>query len=92
LATTGTAARFNLELALKDVSLLLRHHDQANDSRAGRPDRSLEVFKRSALILTLTAWESYIEDTITNEFLKRLNNAASPRDISSAFNHYADKC
>lgn len=88
---TATQARFNFDYAIGDVTLLLRHHDEATGKKRGRPSRELEVLKRSAVILAITAWESYVEDTLREEFQKRLQAAVSPRGVESAFNRAADE-
>lgn len=88
MATRMTAARGNLEVALKDVSLLIVQHDVVRREQAGH-DRRLEVFKRSAVILTVTAWESYIEDTLASQFSQRLGDARSPADMRPVFNYIA---
>ncbi len=72
-----------------DVAILLKTHDAETKRAAGRPDRSLEVFKRTGVILTVTAWEAYIEDTLTEQFNKRLKEAVAPVEISGTFNSVA---
>jgi hypothetical protein len=37
----------------------------------------------------VTAWETFVEDTLRAQFLERLDRAASPNDIFKAFNHAA---
>lgn len=91
MARTATTARFNFEHAIEDVSLLLRQHDDLTGRKGGRPRRELEVLKRSALILVVTAWESYIEDTLREQFMQRLNAATLPSDLRAAFNATAEK-
>lgn len=88
---SATIARFNFEYALQDVALLLKHHDSLHGGAPGRPRRELEVFKRSAVILTVTAWESYIEHTFRTEFGKHLEAATSPAELESAFSAAADQ-
>src|SRR6476646_2840380 len=38
-------------------------HDRETGRRSGRPKPELEALKRAALILTVTAWASFVEDT-----------------------------
>src|SRR5260370_21013950 len=84
--TTGTFARFNVEAAIEAVSIVLKTHDAETKRAAGRPSRSLEVFKRTGVILAVTAWEAYIEDTLTQQFQERLQKAVAPDAIKSTFN------
>ncbi|MGY5540569.1 HEPN domain-containing protein [Vibrio brasiliensis] len=53
-------AKANFENAISDADQLLECYDQLNgcDSRSQPP----EVLKRATLIMTLTAWETYVED------------------------------
>lgn len=85
----ATIARFNFEYALTDVSILLENHDSQTRRERGRPDRDLEVFKRAGIILVVTAWEAYIEDTLTVQFTKRLKSANTPQDMENTFNAVA---
>ncbi|HET9284494.1 MAG TPA: HEPN domain-containing protein [Candidatus Angelobacter sp.] len=86
IVTTITTARSNFNYAIGDVSILLKTHDTETKRNAGRPDRNLEVFKRAGVILAITAWEAYIEDTLAAQFSERLKKATSPHDIKRAFN------
>ena len=45
--------------------------------------------KRSALILTVTAWESFLEDTVTEQLETRLRKACDPSEQRSVFNSVA---
>ena len=49
----------NFELAIKDANDLLTCYDSLN---AGEQPNAPEVLKRAALIMVLTAWETYVED------------------------------
>ncbi len=75
----------------EDVQALLQHHDAQLDSARGRPPEKLEVFKRSALILTVTAWEAFVEDAIRVALDQRLEKAKSPEDVENTFNAVAEK-
>jgi hypothetical protein len=90
MSRTATGARFNFEHAIRDVTQLLEIHDGKTAAKAGRPDRELEVLKRAGVILVVTAWESYVEDTLREQFLPRLAKAYAPSDVLSAFNGAAD--
>lgn len=50
----------------------------------------LEVLKRAGLVLAVTAWETFIEDTLEEQFEKRLSLAKTPKDIESTFNSVAE--
>src|SRR6202043_2002826 len=71
--------------------VLLEIHDQATGGKAGRPKPELEVLKRSALILAVTAWESFVEDTATEQLDELLKRTTDPAAISSIFNRIADE-
>ena len=87
--TSGTNARFNFDFGLGDVKILLRFHDSQTGGGKGRPSRELEVFKRAGVILAVTAWETFIEDTLKDQFGAKLNAANSPKDVESTFNSVA---
>ncbi|MDT3272879.1 HEPN domain-containing protein [Shewanella sp. SP2S2-4] len=55
-------ARDNFENAIQDAERILYAYDQLNQVE-GR-EREPEELKRAALIMTLTAWETYVEDVI----------------------------
>jgi hypothetical protein len=84
--TTSTFARINFQYAIGDVTILVERHDAQTNRAAGRPDRNLEVFKRAGVILAITAWEAYIEDTLVAQFGERLEKATAPAEIESVFN------
>ncbi|MGR5517100.1 HEPN domain-containing protein [Vibrio harveyi] len=53
-------AKANFEYAISDAEQLLECYDQLNGcSFSSQPP---EVLKRATLIMTLTAWETYVED------------------------------
>jgi HEPN superfamily RiboL-PSP-like protein len=85
-----TTARGNFESALADVKTLLRFHDSETGGGTGRPADELEVLKRAGLVLAVTAWETFVEDTLEEEFGKRLSDAKAPKDIQVTFNSVAD--
>lgn len=55
-------AKDNFENAIQDAERILQAYDQLNQVE-GR-EREPEELKRAALIMTLTAWETYVEDII----------------------------
>lgn len=85
-----TMARGNFLVALGDVELLLARHDAETKGRPGRPDPNLEVFKRAGVILSVTAWETFIEDTLADAFDKILAAARTPNDVERTFNAVAN--
>src|ERR1044072_8210427 len=56
--------RANFRAALGDVARLLALHDAETKRQPGRPSPDVEVFKRAGVILSVTAWETFVEDTI----------------------------
>lgn len=80
----------NFKYGMADVTTLLAQHDQATQRARGRPDRDLEVFKRAAVILSVTAWETYVEDIITTIARERIERATSPADVQRTFNACVD--
>src|ERR1035441_10622933 len=84
-----TFAHGNFESAMGDVKELLRHHDTETNRRPGRPSSRLEVLKRAAIIMSITAWESFIEDTIRACATSRLEDARCPADVGKWFNSVA---
>lgn len=82
-------ARSNFEFSLGDVKTLLNLHDSKTGRGKGRPARELEVLKRAGVILAVTAWETFIEDALKEEFRERVNSARSPKDVESPFNSVA---
>lgn len=55
-------AREHFDNAIQDAERILQAYDHLNQLE-GR-DREPEELKRAALIMTLTAWETYVEDVI----------------------------
>jgi hypothetical protein len=86
---TETAARTDFNAARDDAVILLTIHDQATGGKAGRPKRELAALKRSALILAVTAWESFVEDTVTEHLKTLLAKNKAPETMSSVFNAIA---
>lgn len=60
----------NFKIALSDSERILEAYDRLNKERDG--GRDPEELKRAALIMTLTAWETYVEDRVTEEVDIRL--------------------
>ena len=56
----------NFKRAISDAQELLTCYDTINSSESNEPVP--EVLKRACLIMTLTAWETYVEDIATELF------------------------
>jgi RiboL-PSP-HEPN len=81
--------RMDFGVAHYDATTLLRIHDQVRVRKSDHQKTELEVLKRSALILAVTAWESFIEDTVTEQLDKLLKSTSDPAAIPSIFNNIA---
>ncbi|MDH4555751.1 hypothetical protein E8F11_11305 [Pseudomonas sp. BN417] len=62
-------AKTSFEHGIKDAEELLAHFDSIN---ANPPPANAEVLKRAGLVMALTAWETYVEDRVTEAVNKRL--------------------
>ncbi|GJA34468.1 hypothetical protein KAM342_41340 [Aeromonas caviae] len=62
-------AKTAFEHGIKDAEELLAHFDAMN---ANPPPPNAEVLKRAGLVMALTAWETYVEDRVTEGVQKRL--------------------
>ncbi|MGI2259410.1 HEPN domain-containing protein [Shewanella sp. GXUN23E] len=58
-----TKAKDNFDNAILDAERILEVYDKLN--KAEDKNREPEELKRAALIMTLTAWETYVEDVIS---------------------------
>lgn len=85
-----TWARHNFDFALNDVRSLLKTHDSQTKRKRGKPDESLEVLKRAGVILVVSAWETFIEDTLLEQLTDRLKKASNPQQLRSTFNSVAE--
>ncbi len=59
--------------AIKDAENLLAHFDKLNSKP---PPPELEVLKRAGLVMGMTAWETYVEDRVTEAAASRLANVS----------------
>jgi hypothetical protein len=57
-------AKTTFESAIKDAETLLDHFNAINQQP---PPESAEVLKRAGLVMALTAWETYVEDRVTEQ-------------------------
>ncbi len=80
----ATNASLTFETAFGDAKHLLDFYDAQRTAVPGDTER-VEVLKRAALILAVTAWESYLEDLVQEKFTPRLNEAKTPSDLGRAF-------
>lgn len=69
-------AKDNFDIAIQDAERILDAYDKLNSDRIDKRDP--EELKRAALIMALTAWETYVEDRISEE----LENHMKPLDGS----------
>jgi hypothetical protein len=53
--------------SIKDAEELLAHFDRITGSAPGMPPPETEVLKRTGLIMAVTAWETYVEDRVTEQ-------------------------
>jgi hypothetical protein len=79
----------NFEFAMSDVTEILHQYDACTQHRSGKPSRRAEVLKRAAVILSITAWESFIEDTFRACAEATIEKAGCPSDVQSLFNSVA---
>ena len=63
-----TNSKKEFQLAISDAEELIKCYDYHNSKDDIRP---LEVLKRASLIMILTAWETYIEDVVSEMVEKK---------------------
>lgn len=51
--------------AIKDAENLMTHFDTLNSKQ---PPSSLDVLKRAGIVMAMTAWETYVEDSVQEAF------------------------
>jgi hypothetical protein len=91
-------AKETFESAISDATSLLERFDVAKGSD---PQESTEVLKRASLILTMTAWETYVEDRLRECVASALATGSGPeskiverlleRDLAALHNPSAEK-
>ncbi len=81
-----TKAGDNFQFSLSDAYVLLKADYAEIKETLNSSDQDTEVFRRAGVILTVTAWETFIEDTLTLHFEKLMKKARTPDDIKSIFN------
>lgn len=86
-----TPARTDFNAARYHAITLIKIHDEKSGGNQGRPPQELEALKRSALILAVTAWESFVEDTVASELKRKLDTSSKASDMQSIFNAVAEE-
>jgi len=86
-ASTGmlTPAGTSFQFALTDVYALLEADAVSAARASSRQASDSDVFLRAAVILTVTAWETSVEDTLRRCFERRLNAANCVGDMQDTF-------
>ena len=72
---------------LADQRKLLEWHDKARGD-FGRPKKDLEVLKRASVLLTITSWETFVEDALQSAFGDRLRSVTE-REMRGTFREVA---
>ena len=65
-----TTSFCNFKIAISDAQDLINCFDLLNEKSDANPP---EALKRAALVMTITAWETYIEDVATEIFIDKLS-------------------
>ncbi|HLB46994.1 MAG TPA: HEPN domain-containing protein [Anaerolineales bacterium] len=78
-------AAINCRLQLLDVRTLLFWHRRAKSLILKEDWYSLEVFKRAGIIISVTAWETFIEDVLSVEFAARLAKTETVEQTKNNF-------
>jgi len=66
-------AKISFEYGIQDAENLLGHFDAINTNP---PPGNAEVLKRAGLVMALTAWETYVEDRVSEGLDKKLSVVA----------------
>lgn len=80
----SSEASDNFRYAIQDVDRLIELYDQISRGKLTTAARRSSALKRAAVILSVTTWETYIEDIIRERFELRLKDQTSPEDFRSA--------
>lgn len=81
-----TQAYIGFHAAIQDAERLFDFYDQALEVAHPSVPEETEVLKRAALILAVTAWESFLEDLLKEKFLPILQSTKTASELESAFN------
>jgi hypothetical protein len=79
------------EASIKDADQLFTFYEKERLAALPNVPEEIEVLKRAAPILLVTAWETYLEDFLREKFEPLLRAAAQPSDVQNAFNTVAAK-
>lgn len=63
-------ARMSFDYGIQDAEDLLSHFDSINSKP---PPANAEALKRAGLVMALTAWETYVEDRVSEGLKRRLS-------------------
>lgn len=66
-------AKISFEYGIRDAEDLLGHFDAINSNP---PLENAEVLKRAGLVMALAAWETYVEDRVSEALHKKLSVVA----------------
>ncbi len=81
-------AYVNFLLATKEIRTLLDFYDDTKHT-SNYHNSSLEIFKKTGIILVVTAWETFVEDISESYVNYRIENASSPNDMHGILNTIA---
>lgn len=74
--------------SILDAENLLAHFNKLNTKP---PPPEIEVLKRAGLIMAMTAWETYVEDRVTEALTERLHGLADSSIASFVQSRLADE-
>jgi len=80
-----TRAAQDFAVSFADAKRLFAYYDAEIERHKPRIPEDAEVLKRAALIMAVTAFESYIEDYLREKFPPRLAEATNPDHFSEIF-------
>jgi hypothetical protein len=75
----------NFDHSLRNASELVRLHDEERARKRESLPNQLEALIRSALILSVTTWEAFIEDVLRSVFKHRLSVASNASEVENTF-------
>ena len=76
---------------MKDANQLWEFYKKERKEALPHVPEKIEVLKRSALILAVTAWETFLEDILREKFYPKLEQTNTPKDKNRVFNTVAGK-
>jgi hypothetical protein len=87
----STAAYDGFSASIRDADQLFDFYEKERLANHPHVPEGIEVLKRAALILAVTAWETFLEDLLKEKFLPKLMAATTPADVAGVFNSVAAK-